>query len=55
MTSPSIPVGVTRLAHNLDLPLPEYHSIGSAGADILAAVTEDHILLPNARAPYLLG
>ena len=49
MTSPSIPVFVKRLAHNLDLPLPDYRTIGSVGADILAAVTQDIILSPHAR------
>ena len=50
MTSPSIPVMVKRLPHNLDLPLPDYSTIGSVGADILAAVTQDIILSPFARA-----
>ena len=32
---------VTRLAHGRDLPLPSYATPGSAGMDLLAAVSED--------------
>jgi dUTP pyrophosphatase len=36
-----IVVKVKRLDHNPDLPLPSYHSEGSAGLDLCAAVEED--------------
>jgi len=36
-----IVIKVKRLDHNQDLPLPSYHSDGSSGLDLHAAVTED--------------
>ena len=41
---------VTRLAHGRDLPLPAYATPGSAGMDLLAAVTEALVLRPGAFA-----
>lgn len=40
-------VKVKQLPHGLDLPLPNYASAGSAGADLLAAVTDRIILKPH--------
>ncbi len=39
---------VTRLAHGRDLPLPAYATAGSAGMDLLAAVSEALVLQPGA-------
>ncbi len=41
---------VRRLDHNRDLPLPRYETTGAAGMDLLAAITDDIILQPGARA-----
>lgn len=45
-------VGVMRLAHGKDLPLPAYHSEAAAGLDLIAALDWDHplTLTPGARA-----
>lgn len=45
-------VGVLRLAHGKDLPLPAYHSASAAGLDLIAAIDWDHplTLTPGARA-----
>lgn len=45
-------VGVMRLAHGKDLPLPAYHSASAAGLDLIAALDWDHplTLTPGARA-----
>ena len=51
-SSASTPViGVIRLPHAEDLPLPAYETAGSAGMDLRAAVPEDRqiILLPGKR------
>ena len=48
MTEWTIPL--RRLPHGDGLPLPEYATTSSAGVDLLAAVTEDVILQPGARA-----
>jgi dUTP pyrophosphatase len=45
-----VPVPVVRLEHGRDLPLPDYATPGSAGADLLAAVYEPVILQPGRRA-----
>ncbi|KFB11370.1 dUTP diphosphatase [Nitratireductor basaltis] len=44
-------IGVIRLPHAADLPLPAYESTGAAGMDLRAAVPEDRqiILLPGKR------
>jgi dUTP pyrophosphatase len=40
-------IKVKRLENNLDLPLPAYHSDGSSGLDLCAAVEEELILKPG--------
>lgn len=45
-----VPVSVTRLPHGDGLPLPEYATADSAGVDLLAAVGDDLVLAPGARA-----
>jgi dUTP pyrophosphatase len=45
-----IEVLLKRLAHGADLPLPAYATAGAAGMDICAAVREDLVLAPGARA-----
>jgi dUTP pyrophosphatase len=42
-----IPVRITRLRENRDLPLPEYESEGSSGMDIRAAVNEPVVMKPG--------
>jgi dUTP diphosphatase len=42
-----IPVKITRLKGNKDLPLPGYESEGSSGMDIRAAVKEPVLLKPG--------
>ena len=44
------PVAVRRLPHGAGLPLPGAATVGSAGVDLLAAVTDDLVLGPGARA-----
>lgn len=44
-----IQVKITKLVHGLDLPLPAYASEQAAGADLMAAVDNDIILVPSAR------
>jgi dUTP pyrophosphatase len=46
----TVSIGVQRLAHNADLPLPAYETPLSAGMDLRAAVREELTLAPNARA-----
>lgn len=48
--SQTIDVQITQLEHGKDLPLPAYATEGSAGADLVAAVTEDKILAPGERS-----
>lgn len=43
-------VDVTRLPHGADLALPAYESGLAAGMDLLAAVDEDIVIAPGARA-----
>ncbi|MEM7583811.1 MAG: dUTP diphosphatase [Acidobacteriota bacterium] len=43
-------VGVRRLDHAADLPLPEVATAGSAGADLRAALTKPVTLAPGERA-----
>ncbi len=47
MTSLSLPI--LTLAHARDLPLPRYATDGSAGMDLLAAVSDSLVLEPLAR------
>jgi dUTP pyrophosphatase len=37
-------IRIKRLENNLDLPLPKYETIGSAGMDLLAAIDEPVVL-----------
>ena len=48
-------VGLKRLPHALDLPLPHYATQGSAGLDLLAAVEEPIELLPGQRMAVPAG
>jgi len=50
MSARQIPVQVMRLAHGADLPLPDYATADSAGADLLAAVDTPMSLEPGQRA-----
>lgn len=51
MTADSPPtIRVRRWPHAADLPLPEPATGGSAGADLRAAVDEELVLVPGARA-----
>jgi dUTP pyrophosphatase len=43
-------IAIVRLPEGEGLPLPAYMSDGAAGADVVAAVAEDLILAPGARA-----
>jgi dUTP diphosphatase len=40
-------IGVQRMPHGLDLPLPAYATAGAAGLDLLAAVDRDIVLAPG--------
>ncbi|MBI3514177.1 MAG: dUTP diphosphatase [Proteobacteria bacterium] len=46
----ALDVAIARLPHGADLALPAYQSAGAAGLDLVAALTEDVILDPGARA-----
>ena len=48
-------VGIKRLPHASDLPLPHYATQGSAGLDLLAAVDEPIELLPGQRMAVPTG
>jgi dUTP pyrophosphatase len=48
--SPAVTVRVRRLPHGHDLPLPSTASTGSAGVDLRAAIAEDLVVAPGARA-----
>jgi len=48
-------VGIKRLTHAHDLPLPFYATAGSAGLDLLAAVESEIELLPGARMAVPCG
>jgi dUTP pyrophosphatase len=48
-------VGIKKLAHAGDLPLPFYATAGSAGLDLIAAVDSDMVLAPGARAAVPAG
>jgi dUTP pyrophosphatase len=45
----TVRLGVKRLAHAEDLPLPSYATEGSAGLDLCAAIGEDTVLFPGER------
>ena len=46
----ALDVTIARLPHGADLDLPAYQSAGAAGLDLVAALHEDVILDPGARA-----
>jgi dUTP pyrophosphatase len=50
-------VGIMRLEHGRDLPLPAYETSGAAGMDLRAAVAEDEplVLRPGARVAVPTG
>jgi dUTP pyrophosphatase len=48
--STTVRVSILRLPHGADLPLPDYATVGSAGLDLVAAVTEPVMLRPGERA-----
>ncbi len=48
-------VRVVRMPHAAGLDLPAYATAGAAGMDVLAAVDEDLLLLPGARAAIPTG
>jgi len=45
-----VSVPVTRLAHGAGLDLPAYATSAAAGLDLLAAVAQDTVIAPGARA-----
>ncbi|MEO1092051.1 MAG: dUTP diphosphatase [Pseudomonadota bacterium] len=53
--SERVVIGVDRLAHALDLPLPTPATVDAAGADLVAAVIETVVLEPGARRPVPTG
>jgi dUTP pyrophosphatase len=48
-------VGIQKLPHAQDLPLPHYATQGSAGLDLLAAIDADIELKPGARMAVATG
>jgi dUTP pyrophosphatase len=50
-----VKVGLKKLPHALDLPLPHYATPGSAGLDLLAATDSDIELKPGARIAVPAG
>ena len=48
-------VGIQKLPHARDLPLPHYATRGSAGLDLLAAIDSDIELKPGARMAVATG
>src|ERR1051326_8842332 len=48
-------VGIKKLAHAADLPLPFYATSGSAGLDLIAAVENEMVLAPGSRAAVPAG
>lgn len=50
-----VEVAVVILPHGQGLPLPAYHTEGSAGLDLRAALLESITLLPGARAVIPTG
>jgi dUTP pyrophosphatase len=46
----SVDVAIRKLPHGEGLDLPEYQTSGSAGCDLCAAVSDDVLLEPGARA-----
>ncbi|MCX7280312.1 MAG: dUTP diphosphatase [Alphaproteobacteria bacterium] len=48
-------IGIKKLPHAQDLPLPHYATQGSAGLDLLAAIDADIDLKPGARMAVATG
>lgn len=48
-------IGIVRLPHARDLPLPQYATTGSAGMDLSAAVERDLVIEPGQRAMVPTG
>ncbi len=48
-------VGIKKLPHATDLPLPHYATPGSAGLDLLAAVDAELVIEPGKRAAVPTG
>ncbi len=48
-------VGIKKLPHATDLPLPHYATPGSAGLDLLAAVDAEMVIEPGKRATVPTG
>ena len=51
----ALAVAIQRLPHGADLDLPAYQSAGAAGLDLFAALSEEVILDPGARAVVPTG
>jgi dUTP pyrophosphatase len=47
--SPTVKVPVTQLSHGEKLDLPRYETNGSAGMDLMAAISEPVVLSPGGR------
>jgi len=45
-----VSIQITRLTHGKDIELPSYETVGSAGMDIRAAVSEPMSIKPGSRA-----
>ena len=50
-----VEIAVTRLPHNVDLPLPGYETAQSAGMDLAAAIDAPMTLAPGERAMVPTG
>jgi len=50
-----VKVGIKKLPHATDLPLPHYATPGSAGLDLLAAVDAEMVIEPGKRAAVPTG
>jgi dUTP pyrophosphatase len=50
-----VKIGIVRLPHAKDLPLPHYATAGAAGMDLPAAVDSDVEIKPGARAMIATG
>ena len=51
----SVELAFRALPHFGELPLPAYATVGAAGMDIVAAVTEDLVLAPGGRSAVPTG
>ena len=48
-------INIQVLPHGLGLELPQYQTVGAAGMDVRAAVSEPIVLAPLQRAAILTG